>query len=182
MYKGETEKNIQAVFVDAEKQNAILVFDEAEGLFGSRSSSGSQGAVDRSFTLSVGLLLQHIESHSGICIVVTNMKEAIDKAFFRRFRFVLDFDMPDATQRELIWKSSIPEDCPLSSDVSLCDLSRYKMTGGCIRNALLRAATQAALRSNKDDNKLTMDDLISACKAEMSKKDKKNEQAIEMYS
>jgi SpoVK/Ycf46/Vps4 family AAA+-type ATPase len=158
----------------------VLVFDEAEGLFGARAQGSS--SAGRHDTMNVGLLLQYIEHHPGVCIVITNMKEAIDDAFFRRFRFVLDFEMPDASQREALWKLLIPKECPLASDVSLCDLaSRYEMCGGDIKNALLRAATAAALRSEEMERKVTMNDLTSACDAETLKTgDKKR--AMTMYS
>lgn len=161
---GDAEKNIQAVFEDAEKNNAVLVFDEAEGLFGTRTSIELTG---RAYTMCVGLLLQHIENHAGICIVVTNMKEMIDKAFLRRFRFVLHF-----------------EECPLASDVSVRDLAKYELAGGDIKNALLHAATRAALRADNDDSKLTMDDLVFACDAELTKKNehKQSERSVSTYS
>lgn len=177
---GETGKNIQAVFADAKKKDAVLVFDEAEGLFATRSeASSSSGRHD---TMNVGLLLQYIENHPGVCIVITNMKKAIDDAFFRRFRFVLDFEMPNASEREELWKLLIPSDCPLASDVSLRDLAaRYSMCGGDIKNSLLRAATCAALRSNDTDRKVTMSDLEAACEAEQLKSGDRK-QSMAMYS
>ena len=90
---GETGKNINKIFANAKSKDAILVFDEAEGLFGSRQSSG--GSTSRHDNLNVGLLLQYIENFSGICVVITNMKESIDEAFFRRFRFVLECKFVD---------------------------------------------------------------------------------------
>jgi SpoVK/Ycf46/Vps4 family AAA+-type ATPase len=180
-WMGEAEKNIQAVFEDAEKSNAVLLFDEAEGLFGSRTSSELS---NRTYTMCTGLLLQHIENHAGICIVVTNMKEMIDEAFLRRFRFVLHFEIPNNGQREHIWKAMIPEECPLALDVSVRDLAKYELAGGDIKNALLHAATRAALRGDNEDNKLTMDDLVFACDAELAKKNeqKQSERSGSMYS
>lgn len=167
---GETEKNIQAVFDNAAKKDAVLVFDEAEGLFASRSSSqiSSAGGAGRAYTMCVGLLLQNIENHPGVCIIITNLKEAIDKAFFRRFRFVLDFMVPDATLREPLWKVSFPQECPLASNVSMSELAKYEMTGGNIKNALLNAATRASLRSSNDGERkeVTMEDLVFACTAQ----------------
>lgn len=178
---GETGKNIEAVFTDAKKKDAVLVFDEAEGLFGSRSAEAAS-STGRHDTMNVGLLLQYIENCSGVCIVITNMKSAIDEAFFRRFRFVLDFEEPDATAREEIWKSMVPKDCPCASNVSFRELaSRYVLCGGDIKNALLCAATSAALRPDEKDRKVTMDDLKSACEAEV-KKVGDNKGVMAMYS
>jgi len=83
------------VFGDAKKKGAVLVFDEAEGLFGARTEASTGSG--RHDTMNVGLLLQYIENHPGVCIVITNMKKAIDNAFFHHFCFVLDFEMPDAS-------------------------------------------------------------------------------------
>lgn len=118
--------------------------------------------------MNVGLLLQYIENFPGVCIVITNMKDAIDEAFFRRFRYVLDFDLPDAATREEIWKRTVPKACPLAKDVSFDELARrYAMSGGNIKNALLRAATTAALKPNVKEQVVTMNDLDKACSAEM---------------
>mmetsp|Transcript_4026 Transcript_4026/g.7418 ORF Transcript_4026/g.7418 Transcript_4026/m.7418 type:complete len:112 (-) Transcript_4026:44-379(-) len=111
------------------------------------------------------------------------MKNAIDNAFFRRFRFVLDFEMPDVSQREDLWKTLLPPECPLDSDVSLRELaSRYTMCGGDIKNSIMRAATRAALRSDEEDRKVTMSDLTSACEAEMLKKGADRKTNLAMYS
>jgi SpoVK/Ycf46/Vps4 family AAA+-type ATPase len=181
MWAGETGKNIEAAFADAKKMDAVLVFDEAEGLFGSRSESSED--CSRHDNMNVGLLLQYIENHPGVVIVITNMKNAIDNAFFRRFRFVLDFEMPDVSQREDLWKTLLPPECPLDSDVSLRELaSRYAMCGGDIKNSIMRAATRAALRSDEEDRKVTMSDLTSACEAEMLKKGADRKTNLAMYS
>lgn len=176
---GETGKNIDSIFASAKAKSAVLVFDEAEGLFGSRKSSG--GSTSRHDNLNVGLLLQKIEHFEGICVVITNMKEMIDEAFFRRFRFVLEFKMPNAEEREAIWKATLPEQCPISEDVDFRALARqYEMSGGGIKNALLRAATAAALRE-EGKSILTQDDLKTACEAEESKQGNKSA-AMNMYS
>ena len=143
------------------------MFDEAEGLFGFRNSSN--GSTGRHDNLNVGLLLQKIENFAGICVVITNMKSAIDESFFRRFRFVLEFKMPNAEEHENIWKVTLPEQCPVAEDVDFCELGRrYEMSGGGIKNALLRAATAAALRPGSK-NELTMEDLKKACEGEQGK-------------
>jgi len=179
-FVGETGKNIDKVFAEAKKKDAVLVFDEAEGLFGRRSSLG-QSSTDRHDNLNIGLLLQYIENFTGICVVITNMKDTIDEAFFRRFRFVLDFEMPDAADRELIWKKTVPERCLLAKDVDFSELARrYEMCGGSIKNALLRAATSAALRGGTN-NVMTMEDLTKACTAEDQKQGSKTKK-IGMYA
>lgn len=166
---GETGKNIKAVFADAKKRDAVLVFDEAEAIFGRRSEDTSSSTT-RHDTMNVGLLLQSIEQFPGVCIVITNQKHVIDEAFFRRFRLVLDFDKPGIMAREEMWKLLVPKDTPLSSDVSFSDLAaRFELCGGDVKNAFLCAATQAALRSNAAERIVTMDDLIKACQAEQKK-------------
>ena len=178
-YVGQTGKNIQAVFQDAKKKDAVLVFDEAEGLFASRES-GSSGSTSRHDAMNVGLLLQYIENFSGICIAITNMKSSIDEAFFRRFRFVVEFALPDLATREKIWKLMIPKDCPLDKNVDFRRLaSQYAMSGGNIKNALLRAATCAALRNNEKQRVVTMNDLDKACTAES---DKNGKMGMSMYT
>lgn len=157
------------------------MFDEAEGLFGSRSSSSS-GSTSRHDDLNVGLLLQLIEGFSGICVVITNMKSRIDEAFFRRFRFVLEFKLPNAAEREKIWKLSLPAQCPVAKDVDFGELARrYEaMSGGGVKNALLRAATMAALRVD-GKHEVTMKDLTDACEAEEGKTGDKLA-SVSMYS
>ncbi|CAB9508086.1 cycle protein 48 homolog AF_1297 [Seminavis robusta] len=167
---GETAKNIEAIFAEAKNKDAVLVFDEAEGLFGARTSSNN-GSTSRHDNMSVGMLLQHIEQYSGICVVITNMKDAIDDAFFRRFRFVVSFEEPGLADREKIWKEMVPKACPLHSDVSFKELaSRFELKGGEIRQALMRAATKAALREDEAKRMIMMEDLIDACRQEQEKK------------
>jgi len=178
---GETGKNIQSVFDIAKKKDAVLVFDEAESLFGKRSmDSGS--SCSRHDTLNVGLLLHHIETFGGVCIVISNLKSAIDEAFFRRFRFVMDFEPPGLPQRKLLWEKMIPKACPLAKDVSLETLAqRYELSGGDIRSALLRAATRAALRGDYR-RKIFMEDLIESCDEEVKKRGSNAHGSASMYS
>lgn len=173
-YVGETGKNIVSIFRDAKRKGAILVFDEGEGLFGSRST-GSPSSSGRHDNINVGLLLQYIESFGGVCIVITNHQEAIDEAFFRRFHFVVKFELPGPRLREQIWKSMIPKECPLSADVSLSTLAnRYELCGGDIKSALLRAASRAALRFEEKCRIVSMKDLEESCQEETSKKSNAN--------
>ncbi|MCO4768926.1 MAG: ATP-binding protein [Deltaproteobacteria bacterium] len=136
---GETEKNLGAIFDRAEEAQAVLLFDEADALFGSRTSVGN--AVDRYANLETNYLLQRIEEYSGIAILSSNLKQNIDEAFTRRFHFVLEFPFPDRGAREEIWQRAFPKDAPLGDDVDFGFLAeRYKFTGGNIKNSILRAA------------------------------------------
>lgn len=167
-YVGETGKNIEAIFTEAQSKDAVLVFDEGEGLFGTRQEGSD--SVSRHDTINVGLLLQHMENFTGVCIVVTNQKAAIDEAFFRRFHYVLNFEPPSMRQREELWKSIVPDDCPLGGDVSFSSLAnKYELCGGGIKSAVLRGATRAALRLDESDCLITMKDLEDACEEEVSK-------------
>lgn len=173
-YVGETGKNIVAVFREANQKGAVLVFDEGEGLFGARSQGGDS-STGRHDTLNVGLLLQHVENFSGVCIVITNHRDVIDEAFFRRFHYVLEFELPGPGQREKLWGFIVPKECPLAKDVKLSILAnRYEMCGGDIKSALLRAASRAALRLKDKDRVVSMKDLELSCKEEVSKRSNEN--------
>jgi SpoVK/Ycf46/Vps4 family AAA+-type ATPase len=163
---GETGKNLQSVFDDAKKVDAVLVFDEAEGLFGRRDSSGSTSRHD---TLNVGLLLQLIENFSGVCIVITNLRDMVDPAFFRRFRFILEFEKPKKELRRAIWGKALPKELPLTADVNLDILAeRFELSGGDIKSVVLRTATRAALRP-APSRVVGMKDLIDSCQEEVKK-------------
>ncbi|GIM08475.1 hypothetical protein Vretimale_12482, partial [Volvox reticuliferus] len=143
---GDTPKNIDALFADARALDAVLVFDEAEGLFGTRPTEMGS-ASDRYAAMDVGVLLYHLETHPGIVVLITNQPSAIDKAFHRRIRFMLNFQMPDAALRAKLWRTAVPQQTPLAGDVDWSALGdRYELSGGAIRNAVIRAATRAALR------------------------------------
>jgi hypothetical protein len=136
---GETEKNLGAIFDRAEEAQAVLLFDEADSLFGARTNVGS--AVDRYANLETNYLLQRVEEYDGIAILSSNLKANIDEAFTRRFHFVLEFPFPDRPAREEIWQRAFPKDAPLAADVDFDFLAeRYKFTGGNIKNSILRAA------------------------------------------
>lgn len=172
-YVGETGKNISALFREAQQKGSVLVFDEGEGLFGSRSSTSS--SASRHDNLNVGLLLQQIESFAGVCIVITNRPSCIDDAFFRRFDYVVKFEKPSPRVRERIWAALLPKECPLGPAVNLSTLAnRYELSGGDIKSALFRAASQAALRKADVDRILRMQDLEDACQEEIEKRAGKN--------
>ncbi|KAG2434073.1 hypothetical protein HXX76_007801 [Chlamydomonas incerta] len=143
---GDTPKNIDALFADARATDAVLVFDEAEGLFGSRPTEMGS-ASDRYAAMDVGVLLFHLETHPGIVVLITNQPAAIDKAFHRRIRFMMNFPMPDAGLRAKLWRAAVPQQTPLAGEVDWKALGdRHELSGGAIRNAVIRAATRAALR------------------------------------
>ncbi|MEJ7599861.1 MAG: AAA family ATPase [Kofleriaceae bacterium] len=142
-YIGETEKNLARVFDAAESGHAVLLFDEAESLFAKRSEVKSSN--DRYANLEVNYLLQRIEQFRGISILTTNHESAIDDAFRRRLAIHVRFPVPDDDQRELLWRAMIPDEAPVAGDLQLGELARkFQMTGGYIRNAVMRAAYLAA--------------------------------------
>jgi AAA+ superfamily predicted ATPase len=140
-YIGETEKNLRRIFDAAEEGGAILLFDEADALFGKRSEV--KDSHDRYANIEVSYLLQRMEAYHGLAILTTNMKGALDAAFLRRIRFVVQFPFPDATQRCEIWQRIFPEDTP-TDGLDLSRLARLNMAGGNIRNIALNAAFLAA--------------------------------------
>jgi len=140
---GETEKNLAAVFDQAEATRAILFFDEADALFGKRTEVSD--AHDRYANIETAYLLARLEHYDGVTILATNLRQNLDKAFIRRFEFIIDFPEPDVEERLLIWQKHIPKQAPVDSDVNFCDLAgRYQISGAMIRNAALSAAFHAA--------------------------------------
>jgi hypothetical protein len=140
-YIGETEKNLRQVFDSAEEGGAILLFDEADALFGQRSEV--QDSHDRYANIEVSYLLQRMEAYRGLAILTTNMKEDLDSAFLRRIRFIVQFPFPDPAQRLEIWRRVFPADTPTRGlDLSL--LAQLNLAGGTIRNIALNAAFLAA--------------------------------------
>jgi AAA+ superfamily predicted ATPase len=145
---GETEKNLGTAFDEAKHARAILLFDEADALFGKRTEVRSSN--DRYANLETNYLLQRIEAFEGIVLMTTNRDTQIDEAFRRRLRFRIEFPTPDASERELLWRSMIPITAPLGHDVDFQHLAdRFQMTGGYIKNAAMRAAFLAATSDAK---------------------------------
>ena len=140
---GETEKNLAQVFDAAESGHAIILFDEADALFAQRGEVKS--SVDRYANLEVNYLLQRLERFAGITILTTNLASSIDAAFKRRISFTVEFPMPDERERERIWRTHLPSRALVSDDADFAYLARrHEMSGGHIRNAVLRAAFLAA--------------------------------------
>jgi hypothetical protein len=140
-YIGETEKNLRRIFDAAECGGAVLLFDEADALFGKRSEV--RDSHDRYANIEVSYLLQRMETYRGLAILTTNLKDAIDTAFLRRLRFVIQFPFPDAAGRAEIWRRVLPPELPTDGLVPE-KLARLAVSGGTIRNIALSAAFLAA--------------------------------------
>ncbi len=140
-YIGETERNLRVVFDAAESGAAVLLFDEADALFGTRTEV--KDSHDRYANIEVSYLLQRMESYRGLAILTTNAKDAIDTAFLRRLRFVVRFPFPGPAEREEIWRRVFPKSTP-TEGLQPAALSRIGLAGGNIRNIALGAAFLAA--------------------------------------
>ncbi len=140
---GETEKNIEKIFKTAKANHGMLLFDEADSLFAKRTKVES--SVDRYSNMATNMLLQEIENFEGIVILTTNIEKNIDKAFRRRINFKVHFPFPEGEMRERIWRTLVPTSCPVDPDTDWELLGKqYELSGGHIKNAVLRAAYQAA--------------------------------------
>jgi hypothetical protein len=142
-YIGETEKNLGRLFDAAHDQPMVLQFDEVDALMSKRGEI--KEARDRYANMEVSYLLARIEEHRGPCILTTNLRSQIDKAFSRRFQMVVEFPRPDAEARAELWRRMLPQNAPLAVDLDIPFLARaVNLTGGNIRNAGLHAAYLAA--------------------------------------
>jgi hypothetical protein len=164
-YIGETEKNLRRVFDAAEEGGAVLLFDEADALFGKRSEV--RDSHDRYANIEVSYLLQRMESYRGLAILTSNMKAALDTAFLRRLRFVVQFPFPDAAQRAEIWRRAYPAGTP-TEGLDLAKLARLNVAGGNIRNIALTAAFLAADAGEP----VRMSHLLRAARSEYAKLDR----------
>jgi hypothetical protein len=164
-YIGETEKNLKRVFDAAEHSGAILLFDEADALFGKRSEV--KDSHDRYANIEISFLLQRMEAYSGLAILTTNLRKTIDNAFLRRLRFVVQFPFPDSRYRRQIWQQVLPDETP-AKDLEYHKLARLNIAGGNIRNIALNAAFIAA----KEKQTLTMEHILEATRSEYIKMDK----------
>ena len=140
-YIGETEKNLRRVFDAAEEGGAILLFDEADALFGKRTEV--RDSHDRYANIEVSYLLQRMESYRGLAILTTNMKSVLDTAFLRRIRFIIHFPFPDMVHRAEIWRRIFPFETP-TENLDNSKLAKLNIAGGNIRNIALHAAFLAA--------------------------------------
>jgi SpoVK/Ycf46/Vps4 family AAA+-type ATPase len=150
MWVGETPKNVSAIFRMAQEEGAVLFFDEADSIAARRSTDVSQGAQRESNT-TVNVLLQELERFDGVVIFATNLAANFDPAFERRIRTHVLFELPDVAEREKIWEVQLHERTPLAEDVDFRELAeRYEVSGGDIRNAVLKAALAAASEDGPD--------------------------------
>jgi SpoVK/Ycf46/Vps4 family AAA+-type ATPase len=154
LWMGETPKNVAAIFRTAREEGAVLFFDEADAIASRRSTLLESGFQRESNTV-VSVLLQELEWYNGVVIFATNLAANFDPAFERRIRTHVMFEMPGAAEREQIWRVQLhPTRTPLAKDVDFADLARrYDVSGGDIRNAVLKAALAAAARPGPDTAK-----------------------------
>ncbi len=154
-YIGETEKNLRKLFDAAEDSGAILFFDEADALFGKRSEV--KDSHDRYANIEINYLLQRMESYKGLAILASNMKSALDKAFVRRLRFIVDFPFPGIEERVKIWQKIFPPETPVENNLDFERLARLNLTGGNIHSVALNAAFLAARQGIPVSMPLIMD-------------------------
>jgi hypothetical protein len=161
-YVGETEKNLARMFREAEAGGVVLFFDEADALFGKRTEI--RDSHDRYANIEINYLLQRMETYRGLAILATNMKSALDTAFVRRLRFVVNFPYPSPAERRLIWEQVFPHETP-TEGLDLDRLAKLNFTGGNIFTVAINAAFMAA----QDDTPVAMRHVLEAARAETRK-------------
>lgn len=164
-YIGETEKNLRRLFDAAEDGGAILFFDEADALFGKRSEV--KDSHDRYANIEINYLLQRMEAFRGLAILATNMRNALDNAFVRRLRFIVNFQFPNPSERQKIWQKVFPKEVPIEN-LDFARLARLNLTGGSIHNIALNAAFLAAQQGTG----VTMPLVLQSARAEFRKLDR----------
>lgn len=145
-YVGETEKNLERIFVEADRTDAVLLFDEADAVFGKRSQV--RGANDRYANLESAYLLQRLESFDGIAVLTTNLRSNVDEAFTRRLDLVVDFPFPDVELRASLWRGALagaPTEPGIEAELDRC-AAEFELAGGSIRSAALTACYAARVR------------------------------------
>ncbi len=162
-YIGETEKNLAQIFTAAESSSVVLLFDEADSLFGKRSEV--KDSRDRYANLEVSYLLQRMEAYQGLSILTTNFKEAIDSAFERRLRFVIEFPFPDTAERLSMWQRVFPKKAP-TAGLDFKKLAQLAVTGANIRNIALNGAFLAAQAGEAVQMKHLLQAAFRECKKE----------------
>ena len=140
-YIGETEKNLRRLFDAAEEGGAILFFDEADALFGKRSEV--KDSHDRYANVEINYLLQRIEAYRGLAVLATNLREALDDAFLRRLRFLVEFPFPSQAYRQELWRKVFPDRIP-TGVIDYEQLGRFNIAGGTIHTVAINAAFMAA--------------------------------------
>ncbi len=164
-YIGETEKNLRRLFDAAENGGTILFFDEADALFGKRSEV--KDSHDRYANIEINYLLQRMEGYGGLAILATNMKGALDQAFMRRLRFVVNFFFPSVAERKLMWQKAFPPEMP-KEELDYDRMARFSLTGGNIHGIALNAAFLAA----QANTPVTMPLVLAATRMEFRKLDR----------
>ena len=164
-YIGETEKNLRKIFDEAEGGGSILLFDEADALFGKRSDV--KDSHDRYANIEVSYLLQRMESYRGLAILTTNLKGSLDTAFLRRIRFIVQFPFPDPVQRAEIWRRVFPRETP-TEGLDAGRLAQLNVAGGNIKSIALNAAFLAA----EDGTPVRMGHVLLAARSEYAKLEK----------
>ena len=154
---GETEKNLETVFSEAEESHALLFFDEADSLFGKRGEV--RHGTDRYANLEVGYLLQRLEDYFGLVILASNLKDQIDAAFTRRFQVIIHFQLPKLEERRRLWQIAFPPAAPVADEVDFGFLENLEMTGAAIASA---ARTAAMLAANQQSESINMPHIIQA--------------------
>ena len=163
-YVGETEKNLDRIFAESERVNGVILFDEADALFGKRSEVSD--AHDRYANVEVAYLLQRMELFDGVAILATNLRANLDEAFTRRLDSLVDFPEPEAQYRLELWERSLGRSAPRAGDLDLEFLAEsFKLSGGAIRNIAVAAAYAAA----ENDRPISMRDLVRATQREYLK-------------
>ncbi len=166
-YVGETEKSLSMIFREAKKCNVVLFFDECDTIFAKRSDDG--GSNQASANNKTALLLQEMEAYDGVCVLATNYKHNIDPAFFRRMKYIVEFQFPDVDTREMLWRTTIPKDTPMADDVDIRFLAeKFEFVGGNIKNCILNAAFLAAADPNAN-GQVHMKHYLNAIKYEFVK-------------
>jgi hypothetical protein len=161
-YVGETPKHVRTIFDWGDAGEAILFFDECDAIFGKRSEV--KDAHDRYANIEIDYLLQRMETYRGVAILATNMRDAVDPAFLRRLRFVVNFPFPSAADRERMWRDAFPADAPVGC-LDHARLARIPLTGAGIADAAMGAAFRAAA----DDHPVEMADVLDAARAVLRK-------------
>lgn len=165
-YVGETEKSLSMIFREAKKCNVVLFFDECDTIFAKRSDDG--GSNQSSNNNKTALLLQEMEAYDGVCVLATNYKHNIDPAFFRRMKYIVEFQFPNPDTREMLWRTTIPKTTPLAEDVDIRFLAeKFEFAGGNIKNCILNAAFLAA--ADGDGKEVKMKHYLMAIKYEFVK-------------
>lgn len=154
------------IFREAKKCNVVLFFDECDTIFAKRSDDG--GSNQASANNKTALLLQEMEAYDGVCVLATNYKHNIDPAFFRRMKYIVEFQFPDPDTREMLWRTTIPKTTPLNEDVDIRFLAeRFEFAGGNIKNCILNAAFLAA--ADGDGEEVCMRHYLQAIRYEFVK-------------